>query len=111
METEKWWAQLKKYRKLEPEKMITIPEYEEELKFQIKDAAYFLSQKNHSYDELCWFLAENQLIVQKGYYNVAEDDIREIAEEIFKSSFTYEGLCWLITELNVLIKKGYFDVK
>ena len=104
-----WFTQLKKYRKTEPDKEITkqVEIKKENLKEDINVAAYFLSQNELSYDELCWMLAEKQLIIQKGDENVTENDIRQKAEEIFNSSCSYDELCWLISELSILVDKKY----
>ncbi len=108
-ETEKWLIQLKKYRKEEPEKK-RKPERDEELREHIKVAAYFLSKSYLSYDDLCWLLAEKQMVIQKGYDNVTENDIRKKAEEVYRSSSTYDELCWLNAKLDVLREKGYFEI-
>jgi hypothetical protein len=82
---------------------------ENDLESQINMAAYYLSQKIISYDELCWILSEKELIIQMGAENISESNIRKKAEEIFNSSCTYDELCWLIAELDILIEKKYFD--
>jgi len=107
-----WFTQLKKYRKTETDKEITNKEEikKENLKEYTNVAAYFLSQNQLSYDELCWMLAEKQLIIQKGDKNVNENNIRQKAEEIFCSSCSYDELCWLIAELNILVDKKYLEI-
>lgn len=108
-----WFTQLKKYRKTEPDKKTN--KHEEikgnNLKEYIDVAAYYLSQNQLSYDELCWMLAEKQVIIQKGDENVTENDIRQKAEEIFRSSCSYDELCWLIAELNILVDKKYLELE
>ncbi|TFG00255.1 MAG: hypothetical protein EU540_05530 [Promethearchaeota archaeon] len=108
----KWLEQLKEYRKTEPEKITTEPEETSniDLKEMIDVAAYFLSQNQLSYNELCWLLAEKQLIIQMGDENVSLDDIRKKAEEIFRSSCTYDELCWLISELKILTEKKLLEI-
>jgi len=108
----KWLEQLNEHRKAEPEKLTTEPEETSnvELKEMINAAAYFVSQNELSYNELCWMLAEKQLIIQKGYDNVSEDDIRKKAEEVFRSSCTYDELCWLISELKTLTEKKFLEI-
>jgi len=107
-----WFLQLKKYRKSEPE--IEEPKQNETKDVDLKDniavAAYFLSQNELSYDELCWMLAEKQLIIQKGDKNISENDIRKLASEIFRSTSSYDELCWLIAELNILVDEKYLEV-
>jgi len=108
----KWLEQLKEYRKAEPEKITTEPEEtsDVDLKEMINVAAYFLSQNQLSYNDLCWLLAEKQLIIQKGDENVSIDDIRKKAEEICRSSCTYDELCWLISELKILTEKKLLEI-
>lgn len=108
----KWLEQLNEHRKAEPEKLTTEPEEtsDVELKEMINVTAYFLSQNELSYNELCWMLAETQQVIQKGYENVTEDDIRKKAEEVFRSSCTYDELCWLISELKTLTEKKFLEI-
>ena len=100
-----WFQQLKEHRRNEQEKIPSEPKKksDEELKEMIQVGAYFLSHNQLSYIELCWMLAEKQLIIQKGDENVTENEIRKKSEEVFRSSCTYDELCWLISELNILI--------
>ena len=108
----KWLKQLKEYRKFGLEKKTSEPEKvtDKELKEMIDVAAYFLAQNQLSYNELCWFLAEKQLIILKGDQNVSEEDIKKKSEEVFRSSVSYEELCWLIAELKVLTEQGYLEI-
>lgn len=108
-----WLIQLKKYRKTAPVKEVAKEKEIEkkDLKEYISFAAYFLSQNELSYDELCWMLAEKQLIIQKGDENVTENDIRQKAEEISHSSCSYDELCWLIAELKILVDKEYLEIQ
>ena len=108
----KWLKQLKKYRKFEPEKLTPEPRERsnEEFKEIIRVTAYFISQNQLSYNELCWMLAEKQLIIQKGDNNVTNDDIRKKAEEVFRSSCTYDELCWLIAELKILTEEKLLEI-
>jgi hypothetical protein len=77
---------------------------ENELRSQISIAAYYLSQRNYTYDVLCWMLAERQLIAQKDPLYANTQRIREKAAEIFLSNHPYDILCWLISELDILLK-------
>jgi hypothetical protein len=113
METnlEKYLQQLKKYRKPEPEKAISEPEKviskpeEIGLETEIKEAAYYLSLDNYSYNDLCWMLAEK--ILKYTLRMPSIEDTKKKAEEVFKSSCTYDELCWLNAEMDLLIKKEY----
>jgi len=84
----------------EEEEMIEFDEY-------VRVGAYYLSQKGLSYDDLCWVLAEKQLIIQKGEENVIDDEIRVRAEAAFQTSCTYDELCWLISEFTTLVAQHY----
>ena len=107
-----WFLQLKKYRKSEPEREEPKQKEKEEINLSemIDVGAFYLSQNQLSYDELCWMLAEKQLIIQKGDENVTEDDIRKLAAKIFSSTSSYDELCWLIAELNILVDEKYLEV-
>jgi len=126
---EKWLKQLKKYRRFKPEKIIgeerklveqeklvkseelEKPEKLEEidLKYQVKEAAYYLSQNGYSYDELCWLLAER---IQKTNLEMPSiEDIRKKAEEVFNSGCNYDELCWLISEMDILTRESLLEEK
>ena len=76
------------------------------IKNQINVAAYYLSQKNYTYDKLCWMLAERQLIVQKDARYKDDQRKKEKAAEIFFQELPYDVLTWLIAELDILLKLG-----
>ena len=99
-----WLGQLKKHRKLESD--IPIPEHEEVgLETQIREAAYYLSLDNYSYNDLCWMLAEK--ILKYTVRMASIEDTKKKAEQVFSSSCTYDELCWLNAEMDLLIKKEY----
>jgi len=77
-----------------------------EVKSQINVAAYFLAQENHTYDKLCWMLAQRRLRAQKDARYNEESVIKEKAAELYFSSPPYDILCWLIAELDILIRLG-----
>lgn len=100
----KWLKQLKKYRKHD----ITIIKGRSEeggLEDQIREAAYYLSLENYSYDDLCWMLAEK--ILKYTLRMPSIEDIKKKAEDVFISSCTYDELCWLNAEMDILIQKEY----
>ncbi|MHA1150629.1 MAG: hypothetical protein ACTSR8_20605 [Promethearchaeota archaeon] len=119
-----WLNQLKTYRgtapaeteepiiekKEEYEKKEKPPEIPEDLTPEINLGAYFLSKEGHSYDVLCWLMAEKQLSIQMKPNKPNEQQIREKAEQVFQSSTSYDELCWLIAELTIYEKYGYFDM-
>jgi hypothetical protein len=74
------------------------------LRHQIGVAAYYLSQRNYTYDTLCWMLAERQLIAQRDPMFAQKDRIREKAAKIYFDSLQYDMLIWLIAELDVMLK-------
>ena len=84
-------------------------EIEEEigLESQIREAAYYLSLKKYSYNDLCWLLAETIQKVNLGMPSLEE--IREKAEEVFNSSSTYDELCWLNAEMDLLIELNFLE--
>ena len=103
-----WLEQQKLHRKSIPQ--ITEDTYEGkiiDLTDQIQEAAYFISLKNFSYDELCWFLAEKIERISLGMPSLK--DIRTKAEQIFNSSITYDELCWLNGEIDILLSKGFIE--
>ncbi|MBY8991888.1 MAG: hypothetical protein KGD58_14185 [Candidatus Lokiarchaeota archaeon] len=71
---------------------------------QIGVAAYYLSQKDHPYDTLCWMLAERQLITHQDPLYSDQERIREKAAQIYYDSLHYDVLIWLIAEFDVMLK-------
>jgi len=116
-----WLKQLAKHRKtfieesiVEEVPSVTEPDIidnEEELglESQIREAAYYLSLKKYSYNDLCWLLAEIIQNVNLGMPSLEE--IRKKAEEVFNSSSTYDELCWLNAEMDILIEQQYLEKK
>jgi hypothetical protein len=78
-----------------------------DLKEKINVAAYFLSQKNFTYDKLCWLLAERQLIAQGDLRYSEKERISEKAAQIYHDAPPYDVLVWLIAELDILLKEKY----
>jgi hypothetical protein len=74
------------------------------LRDQVGVAAYYLSQKNYTYDTLCWMLAERQLFAQKDPKYSDRERIREQAAKIYFDSLHYDVLIWLIAELDIILK-------
>ena len=79
------------------------------LESQIREAAYYLSLKKYSYNDLCWLLAETIQKINLGMPSL--EDIRKKAEEVFNSSSTYDELCWLNAEMDLLIDQQYLEKK
>ncbi|MFX0155690.1 MAG: hypothetical protein ACFE9Q_14300 [Candidatus Hodarchaeota archaeon] len=98
----KWFEQLQTFRNPVPI-VETKVLGETEIEAQIRKAAYYLALKHHSYEDLCWSLAEK--IQKKNISTPSEEDIRQAAEEISNSSKTYDELCWLNAELEISTNK------
>lgn len=79
---------------------------EDSFEDMVRVAAYFISENQLTYDELCWVLAERQLSLQRGDENVSKEDVKSKAEQVFQSSCTYDELCWLIGEVTVILQKN-----
>ena len=77
-----------------------------EIRAHVDVAAYYLSQENHTYDKLCWMLAQRQLHAFRDPRYNQEDRIKEKAAEIFFSGTNSDVLVYLIAELDILIKLG-----
>ena len=84
-------------------------EVEEEigLESQIREAAYYLSLRKYSYNDLCWLLAETIQKINLGMPSLEE--IRKKAEEVYNSSSTYDELCWLNAEMDLLIEQHFLE--
>lgn len=116
-----WLKQLSEHRKPYVEEIVeeTTPSttdskgllFEQEigLESQIREAAYFLSLKRYSYNDLCWLLAETIQKINLGMPSLEE--IRKKAEEVFNSSSTYDELCWLNAEMDLLIEQEFLEKK
>ncbi len=116
-----WLKQLAKYRKPLIEELAVeevpsiiepyVADDDEELglESQIREAAYYLSLKKYSYNDLCWLLAETIQNVNLGMPSL--EDIRKKAEEVFNSSSTYDELCWLNAEMDILIEQQFLEKK
>jgi len=116
-----WLAQLKEHRgpvkeseEVKPKEStekdeVTIDDEEIGLESQIREAAYYLSLKKYSYNDLCWLLAES---IQKVRLEMPSlEDIRKKAEEVFNSSSTYDELCWLNAQMDILINQEFLEKK
>ena len=103
-----WLEQQRLHRKSVSDKPENVFEEKPiDLETQVQEAAYFISLKNFSYDELCWFLAEKIERISLGMPTL--NDIRSKAEQIFNSSITYDELCWLNGEIDILLSKGFIE--
>jgi len=83
-------------------------DYNNDIKHDISIAAYFLTAKKISFDNLCWMLAERQLYLQNNFQNVDQNSIKQRATKIYQTSPPYNVICWLISEIDFLLKRNYF---
>lgn len=74
-------------------------------KEEISVAAYYVWEKQMSYETLCWFLAERQLFVIRNFTKPPREMIQQRAQQIYEKSPDYDFICWLIGELNLFIQK------
>jgi hypothetical protein len=85
--------------------------YRDDVKQDISVAAYFLAEKELSYNDLCWMLAERQLYLQNNFRKADQNSIKTQAMKIYQTAPTYEVLCWLISEIDFLLKTKVFKSK
>ena len=85
-------------------------DYENEIKHDISVAAYFLAEKQISFDNLCWMLAERQLFLQNNFQKVEQNTIKQRAIKLYQTSPPYDVLCWLISEIDYLFKTNVFNI-
>ncbi len=99
---------------MEPKEQKKVEEKKEQpeepdFKTQIREAAYYLSLDEYTYDQLCWILAEK---IQKINLDMPSiEDIKRKAEEVFNSSCTYDELCWLNAEMEILTRRSFLEEK
>jgi len=72
---------------------------------QISVSAYYVYRKNHSYDELCWLLAEAESFIELNFQEPPKNIVMDKAEQIYETHPPYDVLCWLIGERHLFIKK------
>ena len=72
---------------------------------QISVSAYYVYREAHSYDELCWLLAERESFIELNFQSPPKEMIRERAGQIYEAHPPYDVLCWLIGERQLFIKK------
>jgi len=99
-------SEIQKEKAPEPQLIKREPEIVP-FKIQIREAAYYLSLKGYTYDELCWILAEKIQRINLKMPSI--EDIRQKAEQVFNSSCTYDELCWLNAEMDILIENRFLQ--
>jgi len=92
-------------RKMDLEDFNLIVEKNDTIKPQVKFATFNLLQERLPYEDLCWQLAEFQLLFEKGRKGYSERDVCRRAKTIFDSTLTYVELCWLICEFKSYLKQ------
>ncbi len=92
-------------RKMDIEDFNLVIEKNDKFKPQVKLATFNLLKKRLPYEDLCWELAEFQLLFEKGRKGYSEKDVYRRAKAIFDSTLTYVELCWLIANLKVYLEQ------
>ncbi len=82
-----------------------------DLETEIRVAAYFLSQKNLSYNDLCWLIAEKQIQTLYGRKTAPIEEVKKKAAEVYQSACSQDELTWLLAEITTLIEKKYLIVE
>lgn len=72
---------------------------------QISVSAYYVYREAHSYDELCWLLAEKESFIELNFQDPPREMIRKRAEQVYKARPPYDVLCWLIGERHLFIQE------
>ena len=84
---------------------ITLDKFRNKLlKSQVDKGARNLIKKALPFDELCWELAELQLIIDKGVHQYTDHEVSTMEDKIFNAELTYEEVCWLIAYLTVFLR-------
>ncbi|MBD3195819.1 MAG: DUF2934 domain-containing protein [Candidatus Lokiarchaeota archaeon] len=73
---------------------------------EISVAAYYIWEKQHPYEILCWYLAERELYIKKGFQKPTKKMTRQRAGQIFSEHPPYDVLCWIIGKYNVVISQN-----
>jgi hypothetical protein len=79
---------------------------DEKLKEQVTHKSHTLREEFISYEDLCWELAEYQLIFEKGQNKYSEKDVIKRAKEIFNSNLNYRDICWLVSSFRTYLKEN-----
>ena len=80
---------------------MSVTEAQEDLEEKIRLEAYYISEKNLSYNDLCWSLAE-ELIKNQGNESNDIESIKKKGEAIFNQHYNYDELCWQIAKLTII---------
>ncbi len=92
-------------RKMEIDDFNLVIEKNDKVKPQVKLATFNLLQQRLPYEDLCWELAEFQLIFEKGRKGYSEKDVCRRAKAIFDSTLSYVELYWLICEFKSYLEQ------
>ena len=63
---------------------------------RVEQAAKYLLNEQLPYEDLCWELAEFQLIYEKGHGKYDEHDVRKKAKTLYEISPSYREICLII---------------
>lgn len=72
---------------------------------EISVAAYYIWEKQYTYEVLCWLLAERQLYVNSEFIKPQIPKVNHLAEQIYTSKTPYDVICWYVGLYNLFIKK------
>lgn len=92
-------------KKMDLEDFNLIIEKNDKIKPRVKLSTFNLLQERLPYEDLCWQLAEFQLIFEKGRKGYSEKDVCRRAKAIFDSTLSYVELCWLICEFKSYLEQ------
>jgi hypothetical protein len=78
---------------------------DDDLQHIVNSKTHDLSDEIFAYEDLCWELAEYQLIFEKGYKEYNESEINHRAKKILDSKLNYGDICWLISSFKSYLKQ------
>ncbi len=81
----------------------------EEFRTRVEQTAYNLLKEQLPYEDLCWELAEFQLLYEKGRGKYNKRELRNKSKRINEVSPSYRQICWIIATYKVWLteKKLY----
>jgi len=76
------------------------------LRQKVNDETHNLNDDSFPHEDLCWELAEYQLIFEKGFRKYTETEINKRAKRILDSKLSYYDICWLISSFKIYLKEN-----
>ena len=71
---------------------------------RVEQTAQYLLNEQLPYEDLCWELAEFQLLYEKGHGKYNECDLRKKVETLYEVSPSYRELCLIIATYKEYLK-------